>query len=409
MRKKILYKVIEHKYFRPPQPQNLLTWDAKEQIRYLHAEFPDEWTIERLAEGFPVDRNGVIKIIKSKFAPHSISEVIRHDRRVKEHWLQLKAGGSGKEGGPVALRYEKLLDDSRLQLLGNAAGILSLPMPEIGRFLSAGKSDIDTTIARRDVVPGPFEAIVKGYCEAQKLKHVARDTEKVASQPKELLKENREMNQKLLESVTQSTQVLAAKAMAHEQKSLVSANSRDKRKSINAGFSNFNYVDENLQMNDPHSFQGSKGKHVQSLIDVDILNMDFMPHRGSLRRGGGTSKPRSDSEAEQMTDMLGTGGDEVRGQEVEGLARNRQYAPTPVDKQEILDQVQYDVPSELQYGHQEAYVYDEEKGYQHPLGKAVRDVEEKIRVPEKSQDGETVYRQGKNYYDTDGVFLYRVP
>lgn len=405
LQKKILYKVIEHKYFRRPQPLNLLTWDAKEQIRYLHAEFPDEWTLERLAESFPIDRDGLIKILKSKFMPRTIGEVIRHDKQVKQNWLKLKTGDSGKEGGPVALRYEELLDNSQLHLLGNAAGILSLPMPEMRRFLSAGKSNDNTTIARRDKMPGPFEAIVKGYCEAQKLTHVVDDAEKV-SQFKKLLQENREMNQKLLESVAESTRCLSAKTQRCEHKAIVSGRGDWQTHSTSAGF---NYVDENLQKPEPHTSLGSKGTDIQTLLDVDYPDIDVAPRRGSHRRRGLTASPRLDTVVEQVTGIVKTG--EGRGQEFEGedVARRRQYAPTPVDKRNVFDQIRYDVPHNLQYGHQEAYVYDKEKGYQHPLGKAARDIKQKIMVPEKSQSGETVYRQGRNYYDADGEFLYRVP
>ena len=405
LQKKILYKVLEHKYFQRPQPLNLLTWDAKEQIRYLHAEFPDEWTLERLAESFPVDRNGVIKILKSKYVPRTIGDVIRHDKRVKENWLKLKAGDSGKEGGPVALRYEELLENNRLHLLGNAAGILSLPMPEMGRFLSLRKLDVDTAIARRDVTPGPFEAIVKGYCEVQKSTHLADGEEKV-TESKKLLQENRETNHKLLESVAKSTQHLPAKIQSRELKSLDSGRRDRKIRPISAAF---NYVDENLQKPEPRTSLGSKGNDLQTLLDMDFPDTDVVPRRGSHRQRRLTASPRLDTEGEQVAGIGNT--QEVRGQEFEGdnVTRKRQYAPAPVDKRDVFDRIQYDVPHELQYGHQEAYVYDEEKGYQHPLGKAARDIKQKILVPETSESGETVYRDGNNYYDADGEFLYRVP
>ena len=47
-------KTIENKYFRPPATASILTWRAKEQIRYLHAEDPDEGGIHTILETFPI-------------------------------------------------------------------------------------------------------------------------------------------------------------------------------------------------------------------------------------------------------------------------------------------------------------------------------------------------------------------
>ena len=46
------YLIVREKYFKEKSP-NFLTWHDKEQIRYLHNTEPEEWTIERLSEGFP--------------------------------------------------------------------------------------------------------------------------------------------------------------------------------------------------------------------------------------------------------------------------------------------------------------------------------------------------------------------
>ncbi len=83
---------------------SLLTWDAKEQIRYLNQEYPDEWTIERLAESFPVSQEGIVKLLKSRFVPRSVEQVVKHDQKVQERWLALKPGHKEPQGGPIALR-----------------------------------------------------------------------------------------------------------------------------------------------------------------------------------------------------------------------------------------------------------------------------------------------------------------
>lgn len=46
------YHITKQKYFKEKYP-NFLTWHDKEQIKYLHSSDPEEWTIEKLSEGFP--------------------------------------------------------------------------------------------------------------------------------------------------------------------------------------------------------------------------------------------------------------------------------------------------------------------------------------------------------------------
>lgn len=44
--------IVKQKYFKETFP-NFLSWNDKKQIQYLHGSNPDEWTIERLSDGFP--------------------------------------------------------------------------------------------------------------------------------------------------------------------------------------------------------------------------------------------------------------------------------------------------------------------------------------------------------------------
>lgn len=50
-------------------PPRKLTWSAMEQIRYLKEEHPQEWTVERLAEGFSVTPDVILRVLRSKFVP----------------------------------------------------------------------------------------------------------------------------------------------------------------------------------------------------------------------------------------------------------------------------------------------------------------------------------------------------
>ncbi|XP_064621007.1 uncharacterized protein LOC135483880 [Lineus longissimus] len=151
-------KILEKKHFKPPQEVNLLTWDAKEQIRYLHYEFPDEWALEKLADSFPISVDGLKRLLKSTYVPRDANDLYNHDLRVKKNWMALKDGVAGG-GGPLAVRYQDLIAEGKLRLLGNAAGNASLPMPE-KKLLGPGKA-----LEHQERKVGRFEAIVKDYVE----------------------------------------------------------------------------------------------------------------------------------------------------------------------------------------------------------------------------------------------------
>lgn len=55
----------------------------------------------------------------------------------------------------------------------------------------------------------------------------------------------------------------------------------------------------------------------------------------------------------------------------------------------------------------EAYLYDEEKGYERPYGKYYEF--QKIDIPESLKRSNSIYRKGECYYDENGQLLYRVP
>lgn len=51
-REKEKYWIVRQKYFKENKI-NFLSWNDKEQIRFLNQSNPNEWTIEKLADGFP--------------------------------------------------------------------------------------------------------------------------------------------------------------------------------------------------------------------------------------------------------------------------------------------------------------------------------------------------------------------
>ncbi|KAJ1180087.1 hypothetical protein NDU88_005311 [Pleurodeles waltl] len=61
--------------------ERTLTWEAIEQIRHLNHEFPEEWTIPHLAEGFNVDTDVIRRVLRSKFSP-PLAVKLKQDAKV---------------------------------------------------------------------------------------------------------------------------------------------------------------------------------------------------------------------------------------------------------------------------------------------------------------------------------------
>ncbi|NXF91942.1 NGRN protein, partial [Eubucco bourcierii] len=50
-------------------PERTLTWEAMEQMRFLRQELPEEWPLERLAQGFGVSPGVVRRVLRSRSCP----------------------------------------------------------------------------------------------------------------------------------------------------------------------------------------------------------------------------------------------------------------------------------------------------------------------------------------------------
>ncbi|KAJ7424899.1 hypothetical protein BTVI_04744 [Pitangus sulphuratus] len=61
-------------------PERVLTWQAMEQLRFLRQELPEEWPLERLAQGFGVSTDVVRRVLRGRGCP-SPRRRLRQDRR----------------------------------------------------------------------------------------------------------------------------------------------------------------------------------------------------------------------------------------------------------------------------------------------------------------------------------------
>ncbi|KAL1432846.1 hypothetical protein MTO96_013045 [Rhipicephalus appendiculatus] len=98
-RRKARRAITRRKYFKDlyPPETNLLSWAAKEQIRYLHSLDPSEWTVEKIAQCFPVSVLGAKKLLKSQFRIATAEQIAEHDRNVQLKWKALKTGKGGRK------------------------------------------------------------------------------------------------------------------------------------------------------------------------------------------------------------------------------------------------------------------------------------------------------------------------
>ncbi|KAJ8257990.1 hypothetical protein GJAV_G00191920 [Gymnothorax javanicus] len=81
----------------PGPPPRKLSWDAMEQIRYLKQEFPEEWTVSRLAEGFSVSTDVIHRVLRSKFIP-SPERRAKQDSKVQAEVLRKSLPARGRAG-----------------------------------------------------------------------------------------------------------------------------------------------------------------------------------------------------------------------------------------------------------------------------------------------------------------------
>lgn len=107
----------KHTYF------NLLTWDAKEQIKHLHLNDPEEWTAEKIADSYPITVDNARKLLRSNWSPKTLDELARHDQKVIGNWRLLAEEEKSEQRGPPVNIYEEYKKANKLALLKNACGL----------------------------------------------------------------------------------------------------------------------------------------------------------------------------------------------------------------------------------------------------------------------------------------------
>ncbi|XP_052102327.1 uncharacterized protein LOC127735924 [Mytilus californianus] len=195
-RNKLKKKIIERKYFKKNPEKNVLTWQAKEQMRYLNQEYPEEWTVDKLIESFPVSREGVIGILKSTYLPSDEKEIRKHDDKAILNINDIKKKLADDTETIDSEEREELED--KILKIGSAAGIKDLPLTKVvtRRTIAA-----ESKLLKLPKKIGPFtsmlmyyDRVVEGDTQIQDHKYVllpepvsdeGRQTMKVKGQEKE--------------------------------------------------------------------------------------------------------------------------------------------------------------------------------------------------------------------------------
>ncbi|XP_069758544.1 tubulin polyglutamylase TTLL13-like isoform X3 [Narcine bancroftii] len=95
-------------------PPRTLTSEALEQIRFLKATFPEEWSVCQLAQGFSVSEDVIRRVLKSKFVP-SPERRMKQDAKVAAATLTLSHRTKKPVKGLPSVSFPvKALDSSKL-------------------------------------------------------------------------------------------------------------------------------------------------------------------------------------------------------------------------------------------------------------------------------------------------------
>ena len=231
----VKYQTIKQKHFRQAPPPNLLTWAAKEQIRYLHQSNPEDWTVETLTEYFPVNEKAVKKILKSNRRMFQEKDILRHDEKVLTNWSCLH---SHLESGTVTEddveSWKCFFNSQNDCLVANAVCLSHMPSPISGKrrrkngLLSVivedclKEQDKDTQVLLREKIPSVTHQL------STKLEEISLHFQKIAS-------EQKKMNRKLSLAGSSSVHVDISPQARITDKKRFSSDNDDKSSGFNKG------------------------------------------------------------------------------------------------------------------------------------------------------------------------------
>lgn len=354
----------------------MLTWAAKEQIRYLNAEYPDEWTPERLAESFPVSVDGVRRLLRSRFVPQTPDEIDAHDTRAKRNLMAL-ISGSGRRN----------VANSKNALRLSADANTMLPMPQLPFHSVSGNDEKTKT--------GLFSSLL---LQKSRDGGIVYDDDDAACR---LLEDgstpsttNKKYSGSLNTSGRRRTNVTDGKvdrlletskrSNGLREGSLVDCSSPSVSKRNSKAVDSYD-VNEKLR-----SVRGRRPRHSAALANDWNITSEGI---------GNQTQTVHSFKNDDLTVL------EQKACENESLLREKTPASNPT-----FDTVKQAPNMCLD---EEIYMYDEKKGYQYPYGRRADVPVKNVDIQKCSQvslgkSGLAVYKKGNDFYDEDGEFLFRV-
>ncbi|KRT85462.1 hypothetical protein AMK59_194, partial [Oryctes borbonicus] len=165
--------IVKHKYFKQVYP-NFLTWDDKKHIQYLHKTNPDEWTIEKLSDGFPALPVTIKKIVKATWTKTNQLKIKNHDNSVRKNWEMLKNGQLNLP--PILTKHLHKFTDRNFNQIENKV---------IGEEVIVTKLE--------PISNGEFSEIIRSY-KRLKNKQTSNENKTQSSQNNTIKKQKKEMH-----------------------------------------------------------------------------------------------------------------------------------------------------------------------------------------------------------------------
>lgn len=129
--------LVGRKYFKSKSP-NFLTFAEKEQIRKLHEDDPEKYTLDKLSQSFPADPKTISILLRNRWTPKDTKRVQKHDESVKRNWTAFKEGKL--EIDPMLAQHLKKFAVRNFQHLAQPPPYkkigIEVPKPKGNEFLS---------------------------------------------------------------------------------------------------------------------------------------------------------------------------------------------------------------------------------------------------------------------------------
>jgi len=394
--------MVAKKVFPRPVAPNLLTVVERETIRFLHSKDPKEWTLEKLAESFPVDKRGVKAILKSR-PPRTMHSLQLQDKEVCDNWKLLSKG---------QLELEPELKN-HLKAFHRNPRPLDLTHGEQSQIHETIRDRITSgTRPKLIAEPGEFTNIILNY---QRRSELAKQGHNVYGAKKNVAPS--------LDG--KSTNLYGAGETANDEMASLFSGGGDMIKDSPPMGASTPYG-ETAWMDFDINFSGDKSMDVEKFRDVYLkrLNpvldqsrsktnipqlMEESPNKMASKAYNEWMQQRIEKSTMITKNVSKVDADEILKSEIRmEPERKSSPQPPPSNLPELEDTNVADVRLEEdeQTGQQEMYIISSEGKGQ---ALSVKVSPDQIKIPEHLKYRYSLFQYEDSVYDSEGEFLYRIP